>query len=289
MIPKRCRAFRDPTPVESAAGRDSECAVGRSGLLCPAGASSATLRRRDEAPAAIRGDGKLSRLGGFAVSPDGGRVAYALGVPDVDANATRSPIWMRPGRRRGRAAPADRRRGGRRSELLAGRAAPGVPLRPRGRQTRSGSWTCPGERRSRATSFPTGVNAFTWTPDGASFLISSDVFPECADTACLERMVKARAVGEGQGARRGAPPLPPLGQLEGRDAVPHLAGARRRLGRSGRGSDAGGPRRAELRGRRRSGLERLARRQGARLSLQPRQGWRPSRPTPTSSSCRSPA
>src|SRR6185312_8263786 len=44
-----------------------------------------------------------------------------------------------------------------------------------------------------ATSFPTQVNGFTWTPDGRAFVISSDVFPDCTDTACLEKTLKERA------------------------------------------------------------------------------------------------
>jgi dipeptidyl aminopeptidase/acylaminoacyl peptidase len=44
----------------------------------------------------------------------------------------------------------------------------------------------------RATSFPTEVGAFTWSRDGRSFFISSDVFPECRDTECLEATLKRR-------------------------------------------------------------------------------------------------
>ena len=39
---------------------------------------------------------KLERLGAFSVSPDGREVAFAVSTPDVDANASRSAIWMIP-------------------------------------------------------------------------------------------------------------------------------------------------------------------------------------------------
>jgi dipeptidyl aminopeptidase/acylaminoacyl peptidase len=48
-----------------------------------------------------------------------------------------------------------------------------------------------GEPRN-ATRFPTGVNAYKWSPDGKWLVITSDVFPDCEDTGCLERRVEER-------------------------------------------------------------------------------------------------
>jgi hypothetical protein len=64
--------------------------------LCVLLASSATLGGETRRPLRFEEMVKLGRLSGFSVSPDGGRVAYAVGVPDVDANATRSQIWLVP-------------------------------------------------------------------------------------------------------------------------------------------------------------------------------------------------
>src|SRR5690349_22042072 len=59
-------------------------------------AASPTLSGETKRPLRFEEMVKLGRLGGFSVSPDGGRVAYAVGVPDVDANMTRSQIWLVP-------------------------------------------------------------------------------------------------------------------------------------------------------------------------------------------------
>jgi dipeptidyl aminopeptidase/acylaminoacyl peptidase len=48
----------------------------------------------------------------------------------------------------------------------------------------------------QATSFPTEVNGFSWSPDGKWFVVSSDVFPDCSDTACLDKALKDRAASK---------------------------------------------------------------------------------------------
>jgi dipeptidyl aminopeptidase/acylaminoacyl peptidase len=141
---------------------------------------------------------KLQRLGGFAVSPDGSRIAYAVGTPDVDANTTHSQIWIVPAS--GSGAPVRLTDGDKDSEPAFspdGKRLAFLSSRESGTQI----WIqdLAGGSPMRATGFPTEVGAFTWTPDGSAFLISSDVFPECADTACLEKTVKARAAAKVKG------------------------------------------------------------------------------------------
>ncbi len=122
----------------------------------------------------------------------------------------------------------------------------------------------------QATSFPTQVNGFTWTPDGRWFVISSDVFPDCTDTACLEKTLKERA---------DSPTKARIAErLLYRRWTTWKDGTRSHLWRvparadGGRGRpDAGRPRRAALRGRRGNGLGRFAGRGGARLCVEPRQ------------------
>jgi dipeptidyl aminopeptidase/acylaminoacyl peptidase len=134
---------------------------------------------------------RIRRLGGFSLSPDGTRIAFGVATADVEANQMRSAIWMVPAS------------GGEAHRLTAGQALDGAPaFSPDGRtlaflsnrENGSQIWTLDleGGDPVRATDFPTGVNSFTWGPDGRSFVIASDVFPDCADTACLEKTVKAR-------------------------------------------------------------------------------------------------
>jgi dipeptidyl aminopeptidase/acylaminoacyl peptidase len=135
---------------------------------------------------------KLDRLGNFSVSPDGRQVAFATATPDVDANTTHDAIWIVP------AAGGEARR------LTRSERHDGDPkFSPDGRRLaflsdRDGTqqiWVIDlsGGDPVKATSFPTEVSDYTWSPDGRWFLVSSDVFPECADTACLERVRQRRA------------------------------------------------------------------------------------------------
>lgn len=134
---------------------------------------------------------KTARVGGFSVSPDGLSVAYAVGTPDPAANKTPSALWL---------APAS---GGAARRLTSGGKSDSEPaFSPDGRSIaflsdRDGGsqvWMIElagGEPR-KVTSFPTGVNSFRWSPDGRSLVFVSDVFPDCADAACLDDRVRAR-------------------------------------------------------------------------------------------------
>jgi dipeptidyl aminopeptidase/acylaminoacyl peptidase len=134
---------------------------------------------------------KVRRVGGFSLSPDGRSVTFAVSIPDVEANTSRSAIWE--------VAAA----GGEARPLTSGGKRDSDPrFSPDGKtiaflSNRDGSsqiWVLAsggGEAR-KATSFPTEVNGFRWTPDGKAFVFTSDVFPECADAACLEREKKRR-------------------------------------------------------------------------------------------------
>lgn len=135
---------------------------------------------------------KATRLGGFSLSPDGLSVVYAVGTPDVEANATPYSLWIAPSA------------GGAARRLTSGGKTDSDPaFSPDGKSVaflsnRDGSsqiWTVDpsgGEPR-KATSFPTGVNGFRWSPDGRWFVIVSDVWTDCSDAACLEARVRARA------------------------------------------------------------------------------------------------
>lgn len=135
---------------------------------------------------------KVQRIGGFDLSPDGRWIAYAVGTPIVAENRTSSAIWLAPS---GEGVPR---------RLTTGDKRDSDPrFSPDGRRiaflsNRDGSsqvWTVDlsGGEPSKATSFPMDVSGFKWSPDGKWFLITSDVFPDCSDVACLDARVQARA------------------------------------------------------------------------------------------------
>lgn len=141
---------------------------------------------------------KVQRLGAFSVSPDGRQVAFAVATPDVTANTSLSAIWIVPAS------------GGEPRRLTSGEKRDSDPsFSPDGRtlaflSDRDGGsqiWKLDlsGGDPVKATSFPTEVNAFTWSPNGKWFLIVSDVFPDCAATACLEKALKKRTAAKVKG------------------------------------------------------------------------------------------
>jgi len=134
---------------------------------------------------------KVQRVGGFSLSPDGKWIAYAISTPDVEENRSRSAIWLVSSS------------GGDARKLTSGEKRDSDPrFSPDGKKlaflsNRDGSSQIyladlSGGEPVKATSFPTEVNGFVWSPDGKWFVITSDVFPECSDTACLEKRLKER-------------------------------------------------------------------------------------------------
>lgn len=134
---------------------------------------------------------RLQRLTAYCLSPDGRWLSYAVTIPDIEENTSRSAIWLKPVG------------GGEARRLTSGRFRDTNPaFSPDGRtlgflSTRDGSaqvWVLDlagGEPR-RATSFPNDIAAFTWSPDAKWFAFTSDVFPDCADAACVERKLEQR-------------------------------------------------------------------------------------------------
>ena len=159
---------------------------------------------------------KIPRVGGVALSPDGRLAAFVVATPDVEANASRSAIWVvatggaAAGRDGAGAAAGRDGAGGDARRLTSGEKRDSDPgFSPDGatlaflsdRDGVSQIWTVPlaGGDASKATSIPTGVDAFTWAPDGKAFIASSTVFPGCADAACLQKELDRRAAAKIRG------------------------------------------------------------------------------------------
>ncbi len=159
------------------------------GTFAIASAASAAAARN---PLRFEELAKVARIGGFDVSPDGRWIAYAVGTPVVVREPHAFRDLDRAVFRLGRAAPADRGRQARLGPgLLAGRAAGRVPVQP-GRQLPDLD-ARPGRRRAgEGHVVPDGRQRLPVVAGRSSFLITSDVFPDCTDVACLESRVKAR-------------------------------------------------------------------------------------------------
>jgi dipeptidyl aminopeptidase/acylaminoacyl peptidase len=135
----------------------------------------------------------LGRVSDPQLSPDGRLVAYVVMTVSLDKNTRVNHIWLAP---------------------AAGGAA--MPLiRPDGSDT-SPRWSPDGKRLAfistrggaseiwvadidasgaagdpkKVTSITTEVSSFAWSPDGKSFVFSSDVFPPCTTVACDEKALR---------------------------------------------------------------------------------------------------
>ena len=193
-------------------------------LLAIAGAALAAPGR----PIRFEELAKIPRVGGVAVSPDGRLVAYTVTTPDVEANTSRSAVWIVPSA------------GGEARRITSGEKQDGDPrFSPDGKtlafvSDRDGSpqiWTVgvsgAGGDASKATSLPTGVNAFSWATRRRLVRRQLRRLPRV-----LRRRVpaaRARPARRREGPRPGGGPAlhPPLELLEGRDAIAHPAESRR--------------------------------------------------------------
>ena len=131
----------------------------------------------------------LRRISEPAISPDGRWVAFTVGTVDVAKNTTDRQIWIAP--------------------VLGGSPR---PITTEGRNTRarwspdskriaflstrSGTrqvWTMgpDGGDARQVTRIPTEADSHLWSPDGAHFVFTSEVYPDCADDACNEKRLAA--------------------------------------------------------------------------------------------------
>jgi dipeptidyl aminopeptidase/acylaminoacyl peptidase len=164
--------------------RSLAAAVASALLLSPLAAAEGRPMRFEELA-------KIGRVSGLSLSPNGKWTAYAVSTPDVEENRSRSAIWIVSSG------------GGEARRLTSGQARDAEPkFSPDGRRlaflsSREGGsqiWLLDlaGGDPVKATSFPTEVNGYEWSPDGEWFVVTSDVFPDCADAACLDKKLKAR-------------------------------------------------------------------------------------------------
>ena len=132
---------------------------------------------------------KVRRVSEPQLSPDGKWIAYVVGVVDLAANRINRHIWLIPVE------------GGAPQQLTQGEGSDARPRwSPDGNSlafisTRGSSsqvWIVPvhgGEARP-LTSLATEADGVSWAAHGNQLIVTSQVYPECADEACNARRLK---------------------------------------------------------------------------------------------------
>lgn len=131
---------------------------------------------------------KLHRLGDPQVSPDGKTVVYQVTSPNLQANTRPNAIWtvsIDGGAPRKLKDDATRPRwspDGKRIAYIHGDQI----------------WTMApdGSAEKQVTHISTGADGETWSPDGRSFLFTSDIYPDCPDDACNKSRDEQRAASK---------------------------------------------------------------------------------------------
>jgi dipeptidyl aminopeptidase/acylaminoacyl peptidase len=149
-------------------------------LVCAlAGAAEA---RQSAAPLTVDEILKFRRVGDPQLSPDGRLVAYSVSVPDVEANRSRSRIYVVPVA------------GGQPTALTPADISASSP-----RWSPDGRWvaytsggqiyviSASGGEARKLTDAPLGAAGPVWSPDGKMIAYAADTYPECPDAECNRR------------------------------------------------------------------------------------------------------
>ncbi|MEO8257837.1 MAG: S9 family peptidase [Acidobacteriota bacterium] len=133
----------------------------------------------------------MQRVSEPQLSPDGSRVLYTVGVPDLAANRTARNIWSIP------------TAGGEARPITSTGQDFGAKWAPDGRRialisTRGGSAqidiiNADGTGApTRLTTLSGGADNIVWSPDGRTIAFTSAVYPDCRDEACNVKRDEAR-------------------------------------------------------------------------------------------------
>jgi dipeptidyl aminopeptidase/acylaminoacyl peptidase len=168
--------------------------ITRTALILLLAATPAFSAGRPMTPADLL---SLARISEPRLSPDGTRVVYTVGVPDLVTNRVARNVWLLP--------------------LGASAAGMAKALTSTGRDG-GARWSPDGHRiafissrdgspqiylldadtagdATRLTTLSGGADNIVWAPDGRSLAFTSEVYPDCRDEACNARRDKEREEG----------------------------------------------------------------------------------------------
>ncbi len=156
---------------------------------------------------------RLERVSELAASPDGNRVVYTLRTTEMEANKTRTGVWLADtGKRAG--APlrltdiaansnsAEWGADGRCIYFLSNRsgstqvwrvAVGGAKRRGGERNAGVPGVDAPGADARQVTNLPLDVGSFRVSPKGDRILVSVEVYPDCTDLACTKQRLDTAA------------------------------------------------------------------------------------------------
>ncbi len=152
---------------------------------------------------------RLERISEVAVSPDGRRVAYTLRTTDMDANKSRTSVWLLDAHKHNAAAlrltdiaanagSASWSADGRYVYYLSNRSGSNQVWRSGSREM-DASRAAPGDGAQQVTNLPLEVGSFRVSPQADRLLVSLEVFIDCPDLACTKRRLDAIAHAPGHG------------------------------------------------------------------------------------------
>jgi dipeptidyl aminopeptidase/acylaminoacyl peptidase len=168
-------------------------------LLVLLAAALPTLAAEGPRPFAVDDLVALRRLGEFRVSPEGGRIVYALSTVDLAANKRRVDLWL-----------VDADGSGTRQLTHTPESEASPRWAPDGKAVyflakRGGETTqvfrlpLDGGEASPVTRLPLDVGSFAVSPDGQRLLVSLEVYPDCADLACTVSRTAEKAQAKATG------------------------------------------------------------------------------------------
>lgn len=148
------------------------------------------LLQGQKLPFDVQGLLKLSRIGDPQLSPDGKLVAFTVQSIDLDKNTRPRQIWIAP-LDGGPAHPITTEGTGNHQPRWSRDARQIAFLSDRGGSTQVWTMNPDGTGAKQITNLSTEAGGFIYSPDGKQFLVTSAVYPDCADDACNKKKLEA--------------------------------------------------------------------------------------------------